>query len=824
MSVQIAGVLLDPYGEIANFAEIQFITLQGAGEVMTTAPAVYKTSADGSYSINVQFGVFAVLMRYNQSNGKFQQIKKVIVNSSTVATTLGELLLNNEPLTPPEIAYVEQLVAEAKEYRDESEAFAIASEASSQSSAVSAAESAQSAIDAANSAALIAPIPLNGGVWASGQTYDFYNQYMIYNGEAYSPLPATILPYTVGAAPDLNFVYQIKLNDHAALANRDALNSHSASSITGVTEMGLYSALSIDNFSEAVNNNSRLEAIVDKNTVPIGRGSTMFLKGFDHTGVFGSGRDGIPASGVTINAENGQMSATGEYLSCLTAYSATVIPSNWSVNNVRLTTPNVPDKSINVFPGLGRADDHFAYVNRGGKNHIVSGVRTFSDNGISHMFGDVGVDAARMVENGVYSDVIMEGATDLGLQVDSSKYGVFNNFVIRGFEFGIPPSLIAGTAYTHAIRMLAQQGINGAECTFNRIDNFVIADFTNGAAMQTGAKNNCLSYSIDNSYSLLSWQSSAASPTDITSIRNNDVDVNFRGTVIGTSQSSCNFNRIRMTGEGAGGLVSQTNPKPQDFDTHEHSDFDILAHDISQNAAGFKTKLSRIALNLKGGLSNATNRPFIIDADTSRCHITGLISEFNQPPVFSASYNIVDLIQDASGPLDMGGFGNILRRVDPSTQCIISGSYNIVQTHSREVRDTASASHNILTCVSNATDAAIPVILSGSRYTMNLSVSSAAGLGTSVSIGGSHSSGSITARNVNSVCASITGDNNALVIAAERSDENDALVVGGNENVIQVSSNGVVRVTGANNVISGVCRSFVNTGSGNDMSALKQVP
>ena len=180
MSVQIAGVLLDPYGEIASFAEIQFITLQGAGEVMTTAPAVYRTSADGSYSINVQFGVFAVLMRYNQSNGKFQQIKKVIVNSNTVATTLGELLLNNEPLTPPEIAYVEQLVAEAKGYRDESEVFAAASETSAQNSASSAAASAQSATDAANSAALIAPIPLNGGVWASGQTYDFYNQYMIY--------------------------------------------------------------------------------------------------------------------------------------------------------------------------------------------------------------------------------------------------------------------------------------------------------------------------------------------------------------------------------------------------------------------------------------------------------------------------------------------------------------------------------------------------------------------------------------------------------------------------------------------------------------------
>lgn len=120
MSVSISGILLDPYGQPARFAEVKFITWQGANDVLTTSNSVFKTSEDGAYAFSVEFGTFTVQVRYNQSNGKFQTIKqKVIVNSTTAASTLGELLLFNEPLTPPEIAYVEQLVAEAEGYRDE---------------------------------------------------------------------------------------------------------------------------------------------------------------------------------------------------------------------------------------------------------------------------------------------------------------------------------------------------------------------------------------------------------------------------------------------------------------------------------------------------------------------------------------------------------------------------------------------------------------------------------------------------------------------------------------------------------------------------------
>ncbi|AUR87843.1 hypothetical protein NVP1104O_93, partial [Vibrio phage 1.104.O._10N.286.49.A12] len=49
--------------------------------------------------------------------------------------------------------------------------------------------------------------PLNGGVWAAGQTFTAYNQFMVYNDIAYKPRTTTTLPYgPTGVAPDTNFV------------------------------------------------------------------------------------------------------------------------------------------------------------------------------------------------------------------------------------------------------------------------------------------------------------------------------------------------------------------------------------------------------------------------------------------------------------------------------------------------------------------------------------------------------------------------------------------------------------------------------------------
>lgn len=51
---------------------------------------------------------------------------------------------------------------------------------------------------------------LGSGFWVSGATFTAYDQYMVYEGKAYGPLPSTNLPYTVGAIPN-TFTYQIKI-------------------------------------------------------------------------------------------------------------------------------------------------------------------------------------------------------------------------------------------------------------------------------------------------------------------------------------------------------------------------------------------------------------------------------------------------------------------------------------------------------------------------------------------------------------------------------------------------------------------------------------
>lgn len=68
--------------------------------------------------------------------------------------------------------------------------------------------------------------PLNGGVWADGQIFTTYDEYMIFGGTAYRPLASTSLPYTVGPSPDLAFVEPVTLSDHNLLTNRNAIGAH----------------------------------------------------------------------------------------------------------------------------------------------------------------------------------------------------------------------------------------------------------------------------------------------------------------------------------------------------------------------------------------------------------------------------------------------------------------------------------------------------------------------------------------------------------------------------------------------------------------------
>ncbi len=60
---------------------------------------------------------------------------------------------------------------------------------------------------------------INGGVWAAGQTFTAFNQYMVFGETAYKPKISTSLPYIVGATPDPLFVEPFDLSVNATFVS-----------------------------------------------------------------------------------------------------------------------------------------------------------------------------------------------------------------------------------------------------------------------------------------------------------------------------------------------------------------------------------------------------------------------------------------------------------------------------------------------------------------------------------------------------------------------------------------------------------------------------
>ncbi len=60
---------------------------------------------------------------------------------------------------------------------------------------------------------------INGGIWAAGQIFTAFNQYMVFSGTAYKPKNTTTLPYVVGATPDNSFVEVVGNSSTAQIIN-----------------------------------------------------------------------------------------------------------------------------------------------------------------------------------------------------------------------------------------------------------------------------------------------------------------------------------------------------------------------------------------------------------------------------------------------------------------------------------------------------------------------------------------------------------------------------------------------------------------------------
>ena len=75
--------------------------------------------------------------------------------------------------------------------------------------------------------------PINGGVWAVGQTFNAYNDYMVFSGVAYKPIQTTALPYVSEASPNLSNVepFLIDLNPRKDFSDYDDLRSADSSDL-----------------------------------------------------------------------------------------------------------------------------------------------------------------------------------------------------------------------------------------------------------------------------------------------------------------------------------------------------------------------------------------------------------------------------------------------------------------------------------------------------------------------------------------------------------------------------------------------------------------
>lgn len=437
MSIPISGILLDPYGNVARFADIKFVTVQGALDVIESSSAVFRTDENGAYSIDVQFGRFAVLMRFNGNNGAYEKIQTISVNSDTVATTLGELLEYTEPLTPGEILIVQQLVQQATDARNDAEAAALAALLSEQNAAASAAAALASENAAANSVALLAPVPLNGGVWAAGQTFTAYNQYMIFDGEAYSPRQETVLPYVVGATPDLGFVYQIKLNSLQALSGLTEpsdLDLVYARAFNNVSDMVAYTghALNQRYLTNGDNGITIYDVVSSASDVDLGGG--LWAKKINIRSRWD--QPGFNASGAVSDAYNviaghSQNSIVSDTHSCVIAGGGSINRENaigYSVANVNTPVSNLTGGEI-----LG-TQSQFCLIG-GGYDNVVNGLANVIPVG-QHCFIDVPADhgtitggSVNSIHNGSYSAIYAGSRNEIHSDGYSGIFGGGDNYI-----------------------------------------------------------------------------------------------------------------------------------------------------------------------------------------------------------------------------------------------------------------------------------------------------------------------------------------------------------------------------------------------------------
>ncbi len=121
--ITLAGILRDPVGELAVGDEVRFTHRTTTGETIQGSVKSVVIAPDGSYSIDLQYG--EILVEYKDFNKyNFESRGIVVVNGSSTATSIPELLNATVPVVGTDLLQFQAIQTDCKNSRDEAAAFA----------------------------------------------------------------------------------------------------------------------------------------------------------------------------------------------------------------------------------------------------------------------------------------------------------------------------------------------------------------------------------------------------------------------------------------------------------------------------------------------------------------------------------------------------------------------------------------------------------------------------------------------------------------------------------------------------------------------------
>ncbi|EMQ69665.1 hypothetical protein [Vibrio cholerae] len=565
----------------------------------------------------------------------------------------------------------------------------------------------------------------------------------------------------------------------------------------------------------------------DSGSVRLRENSEIVVDGFNTTGqITTEPRTGIfDINHGYLNGSNATISCIDTYKQVLSYKSNSSPVDNQTVENINLTAPHAPDLRVGTLQPGTLPDDHFAFAMSGLSKAIINSLRVnAADCGLTTYASVIGAN-----NNSIVNNLIMPKISAMGVQADTSQYGIFSNIIARGVVVDGQTTETPqreGAAFLHGIRTVSQESI-GAPTIHNRFDNFLIDNFDNTISIQTGSRYNYFRGHANRAYNVVQVRNDTDTVNNapMTSVRCNVVDIMFNDVNNVVDGRNLYQMSVKMHGENVQTCINEKAESTDIRTKYGLNEYNINASKVKGNAILLRGRNSivRGCLEADAGLSNIDY--FGYEASTTYNRIDLVSVGFNGATFFGGNYNLIDYISSSPSAAflkkTVKGNGNYARIISPEAQIEVSGRNNIISGVCRSLRDGNSSEYVFNDVRINVVESpeSNPVILDNDHYTLNLTIDDDGGDGTACSILGSYNTGNICVRNAR-IGVVVGGDSNTLSISTFRADGATALQINGNNNVITVSTNGAVVITGSGNCVIGKCSVITDTGASNNTTML----